>query len=411
MAFCNTIDSIIGTNRKRKLSEGFSFSLYSKASSIPEEAWKEANEEGDFFLEKKYLQATEILHEDNVSFRYVLVYKHQKPILIAYFQINDFTADVFGDMVQMQLNDIQSKRAKLFEHYLDHKKDSVVMRLVTCGNNFISGEHAFAYNKLISKKEACELMSLITDSIGKSVKLRGKISAMLVKDFYKDCLPQSPMFNDKFMEFSVEPNMVITIPENVNSLADYIALFSKKYRNRVKSIFKHKDGIEVRELSFEDIKKHNASIYNLYEKVFMNAKFKLVKLSYDYFTEMKRLFPEEFKVYGFFKDGELVAFNSSILLKEMLEAHFIGFNYGLNKEFELYQNLLYHFIELAILNKKKTVGMGRTASEIKSTTGAKANELVCYIKPQNTVSKVILKPFISFLQPTEWIPRNPFKEE
>ena len=143
----------------------------------------------------------------------------------------------------------------------------------------------------------------------------------------------------------------------------------------------------------------------------MNAKFKLVKLSYDYFTEMKRIFSEEFKVYGFFKDGELLAFNSSILLKEMLEAHFIGFNYELNKEFELYQNLLYHFIELAILNKKKTVGMGRTASEIKSTTGAKANELVCYIKPQNTVSKVILKPFISFLQPTEWIPRNPFKEE
>jgi len=43
--------------------------------------------------------------------------------------------------------------------------------------------------------------------------------------------------------------------------------------------------------------------------------------------------------------------------------------------------------------------------------GAKAHELVCYIKPQNTVSKVILNPFINFLQPTEWIPRNPFKEE
>lgn len=411
MTFCNTIDSIIGTNRNRKLSEGFSFSLYNKASTIPEEAWENANEAKDFFLKKKYLQVTELLHEDTVSFRYVLVYKKNEPVLIAYFQINDFTADVFGDMVQLQLNDIQSKRAKLFEHYLDHKKDSVVMRLVTCGNNFISGEHAFAHNKLINKKQACDLMSQVTDAIGKSVKLRGKISAMLVKDFYKDCLPKSPIFNDKFMEFSVEPNMSVTIPENVSGLADYVALFSKKYRNRAKNIFKHKENIEVKELVLEDIKKHNASVYSLYEKVFMNAKFKLVKLSYDYFTEMKRLFPKEFIVYGFFKDSELVAFNSSILLEETLEAHFIGFNYELNKEFELYQNLLYHFIELAIIHKKKVVGMGRTASEIKSTAGAKANELVCYIKPQNTVSKVILKPFISFLQPTEWIPRNPFKEE
>lgn len=411
MTFCNTIDSIIGTNRIRKLSEGFSFSLYDKALSIPEEEWKSANEAEDFFLEKKYLQATELLHEDTVSFRYVLVYKKKEPVLIAYFQINDFTAEVFGDMVQLQLNDIQSKRAKLFEHYLDHKKNSVVMRLVTCGNNFISGEHAFAYNKLISKKEACGLMAQVTDAIGKSVKLRGKISAMLVKDFYKDCLPKNPIFDDKFMEFSVEPNMSVTIPENVKSLADYVALFSKKYRNRAKNIFKHQENIEVRELSFEDIKKHNASIYSLYEKVFTHAKFKLVKLSYDYFTEMKRLFPKKFVVYGFFRGSELVAFNSSILLEETLEAHFIGFDYDLNKEFELYQNLLYHFIELAIIHKKKVVGMGRTASEIKSTTGAKASELVCYIKPQNTVSKVILKPFISFLQPTEWIPRNPFKEE
>ena len=41
---------------------------------------------------------------------------------------------------------------------------------------------------------------------------------------------------------------------------------------------------------------------------------------------------------------------------------------------------------------------------------AKAHDLFCYIKPQNTVSRLILKPFMQFLQPTEWVPRNPFKE-
>lgn len=86
-------------------------------------------------------------------------------------------------------------------------------------------------------------------------------------------------------------------------------------------------------------------------------------------------------------------------------------DYELNKELELYQNILYHFIEVAILKNKKTVNLGRTAGEIKSTVGAKVQELTCYVKPQNTVSKVILRPFISFLQPGEWIPRNPFKEE
>jgi hypothetical protein len=43
--------------------------------------------------------------------------------------------------------------------------------------------------------------------------------------------------------------------------------------------------------------------------------------------------------------------------------------------------------------------------------GAKPEDLICYIKPQNTISRLIQKPFISFLQPQPWIPRNPFKEE
>jgi len=43
--------------------------------------------------------------------------------------------------------------------------------------------------------------------------------------------------------------------------------------------------------------------------------------------------------------------------------------------------------------------------------GAKAHQLTCYVQPQNTVSKLICKPFIKFLEPKEWTPRNPFKEE
>ena len=107
-----------------------------------------------------------------------------------------------------------------------------------------------------------------------------------------------------------------------------------------------------------------------------------------------------------------IAFSSSFEVEEsVLEAHYIGLDYSLNKELELYQNILYDFIGKAVVSGKSHVNLGRTASEIKSTVGAKVQELTCYIKPQNTVSKVILKPFINFLQPGEWIPRNPFKEE
>jgi hypothetical protein len=143
MSFCNTIDRLIGTNRKRKLITDYSFTIHAKAESLPDGDWQSANGQRNFFLEKKYLQAMELLHEDYMSFRYVLVYKGDQPVLASYFQINDFTADAFGEILQEQLQEIQSKRAKIFEQYLDHNKSRVIMRLVTTGNNFISGEHAF----------------------------------------------------------------------------------------------------------------------------------------------------------------------------------------------------------------------------------------------------------------------------
>ena len=106
----------------------------------------------------------------------------------------------------------------------------------------------------------------------------------------------------------------------------------------------------------------------------------------------------------------MVAFACGFYLKDEVEAHYIGFDYDCNREFELYQTILYSYIEQAILEKKSHVNLGRTASEIKSTVGARAHELLCYIRPQNTISKIVMKPFMQFLQPSEWIPRNPFKE-
>jgi hypothetical protein len=287
------------------------------------------------------------------------------------------------------------------------------MRLVTCGNNFVSGEHCFAYSSKIKREEAFFILDKISNTVSKEEKLRGTISATLIKDFYINHLPkEKALEKNKFIEFTVEPNMIIEIPENLGGLDDYLALYSKKYRNRAKNIFKNGVQIVKKNLSIEEIKKLEPEIYKLYENVFSNAKFKLVKLAENYFYEMKKTFADTFFVTGYFLENKLVAFDSGYFLPDdTLEAHYIGVNYEINKEHELYQNILYHFIELAISHKKKHLNLGRTASEIKSTVGAKAHELVCYIKPQNRVSKVVLNPFISFLQPTEWIPRNPFKED
>lgn len=82
----------------------------------------------------------------------------------------------------------------------------------------------------------------------------------------------------------------------------------------------------------------------------------------------------------------------------------------MNKEYELYQNILYDYINETITNNLPQLILGRTAAEIKSTVGAQAYQLTCYIRHINPLSNHLIKPFIDSIKTIDWIPRSPFKE-
>jgi hypothetical protein len=378
---------------------------------VPEADWAKALKNKNVFLSHSYLSVLHKEKNDHFRFRYVIVSNRKNPIGVVYFQINDFPASLFGDLIEKQITELKSKRASIFQHYIDHNENETIMRLVTCGNNFISGEHGF-FIDVNSKKTTFKLVEGVIDCVSRAEKLRGKISAILVKDFYeegfgdKDC-----WYCTRFKHFNVEPNMIIDLPKGVSNLTDYINCFSKKYRNRAKGILKSSASLTKKRLSNEEVSFYKDTMHGLYTQVFNQAKFKLAHLSSNYFEDVVKANTNSFYVDAWFLEDKMLSFACGFCLENEVEAHYIGFDYAHNKEFELYQTILYSFIEQAILMRKSKINLGRTASEIKTTVGAKPHELLCYIKPQNTVSKLILKPFMQFLQPTEWIPRNPFKEE
>jgi hypothetical protein len=411
-SFCKPVSSKKRFLPFRELNEDFSFTLYDRADAVPVTDWEAITGKKTVFLEKDFLKIVERGEHTKLMCRYVIAYYKKKPCGIIYYQVVDFKAGVFGDLMNQQVESIKSTRMNLFERYIDSNKHEVLLRLFTCGNNLVSGEYGFLFDKKIEESDANEVLLKITDIISKEEKLRGTISAILLKDFYAPLKPESLFNSEKYSNFFVEPNLIVTIPENVGSLGNYIELFSKKYRNRAKAIFKNLQELEVKELSVDEIKQYEKEMYRLYEAIFQNAKFKLIKLPHDYFSSVKSIYTNNFTVKAFFHQSKLVAFGSSFVMEDgSLEAHYIGFDYELNTRFDLYQNLLYSMINEAIKQKCVKVNLGRTAAEIKTTVGAKPQNLICYIKPQNTISKLIQKPFISFLQPGEWTPRNPFKEE
>lgn len=411
MLFCKPIRNKSRYKPFRRIDDTFSFTEFDKASLVNKDDWTKVVSEESIFFNLEYLKLVEESTHAVLKCRYVIVYKDNEACGIIYFQLTEFKANVFGDLLNDEIDQIKSKRLKLFEKYVESKDpNDILFRLFTVGNNLVSGEYGFFRTEQIDEKSFYEILNLLIKTISSEESLNRHIAAVLVKDFENPVKELES--SKKFESFNVEPNLVVDIPSGLSNLEDYLALFSKKYRNRAKAILKNRSAFEIKEMELEEIEKRSELIYELYHNIYAKAKFKLLLLPKNYFAVTKKIFPKRFFVKGLYADGELIAFFSWFSMPDnTIEAHYIGMNYELNSKLELYQNILYSFIELAISTGKQRVNLGRTAAEIKTTVGAKAHDLICYLQPQNTVSKFIAKPFIEFLKPKDWIPRNPFKEE
>lgn len=368
---------------------------------------------GSEFLRLPFLKVLEKEHPENMRFHYAIIYKGKKPCAIAYFQVVDFSSESFGSMLQPENPELSCMISdyikKHITRHLKRSVDKINMRLLICGNAFVSGEHGFTCSPDVNRSEAFDALADVIYRVSNVEKLRGKIAAVLIKDFYKESREASDELSEfKYHDFLVEPNMILDL--EWDSFEEYLNAMSKKYRNRAKSIIKKGKELERKDFTAKDILANSKRILQLYNNVHLKAKFRMATLSMSYFAEMKTALGDKFNFIAYYHNDQLVGFRSTFLLEKDVEAHFIGLDYTVNKDLELYQNILYDYILEAIAHGAPRLILGRTASEIKSTVGAEAYELTCYIRHRNPLSNRIIRPFIDYLKPTEWIPRNPFKE-
>jgi predicted N-acyltransferase len=191
----------------------------------------------------------------------------------------------------------------------------------------------------------------------------------------------------------------------------YLGAMSTKYRTRAKRAFKKAEAIERRELTSADIQQEAGKMYELYREVATNAGFNMVDLNQHYMTALHQAMNGQFRVFGYYLNGELVSYCTTLLNHQELEAHFLGYNKAFNHEYQLYLNMLYDMIRVAFDSGCNKVVFARTALEIKSSVGAEPEQLLCYLCHQNGIINKFTSTVLDYLKPTEeWQQRHPFKD-
>jgi len=387
--------------------------LRDSVSGFAQSDWDSCISKEKLFLTRDYLSVCEKSNLPGLSNRFLLLRKNGAPCAIAYFQLINLSDAGLGGILNLdEYGGLAGTVSGKINKLLFHPGSGNSSLLLVCGNLLISGNHGISAIDDASFLAAVKSITPVKKAIEQSLARTEKIVGFMVKDFYEDeDKIAAPVLSKDYFMLNTDPEMVFEVNPEWNNFEDYLAALSSKYRVRTKGAMAKMEGIAIRELSFDEVKHSLNDLYILNDNVIRKAPVKLIRPSAEYFIQLKEIYGDHFRIKGFFREKTMIAFTSSLWNEHHMEAHCIGIDYNLNSQYSIYQNILYSYINDAIECKSKRLYFGRTALEIKSTTGAKPYHLACYFRFANRMLNLLAKPMISSTGPGDWIPRDPFKSK
>jgi hypothetical protein len=381
--------------------------------------WNAAAPEHNLFLQKKYLQLLENNPPENVHFVYMLYYKISKPIGVAIGQVGNFSAEKsINENNEPDEKENPSTLSIVTNFIKSFFAKKVDITALVCGNALLTGEsHNICFREgEVSVEEEFHILNDTMKFVQRELDKKGVYIALTyLKEYHQRQRPQAQQFlveKNKFHEFTAQPNMVLYFRDDWKNFEDYLAAMSSKYRVRVKRAFKKGVAIQRKVFDIQDIEDNLDRIYDLYSRIAEGSVFNLVKLNPKYFVALKAKLGADFTMIGYYIEGELTAFFTTIKNYHELEAHFLGYDEAFNREHQMYLNILYDIIKIGFDQKCRSVVFARTALEIKSSVGAEPHEMYWYLRHRNKVSNRFLSQIVDYLNPKDdWVQRKPFKNQ
>lgn len=387
---------------------GYSFQLTESLGEFYKE-W-DSIQPSSLLLNSDYLLAIEKFRPGNIHFKYALVYDTQGLAAAFYFQLLPFNA-------AQRLKLLDKPKKSLSKCFYDHVKRLVASQVdfvtLVNGNLLATGPYGFKYRQNLDLLDIQQMLDQLLKALFDEPELIHRASVCLIKELpIKHSFTSSPELPLNFMHpFLVQPSMWIQVRPDWVNFDHYLNDLQSKYRLRLRKAMEASASLIHREMEFSEVQEHEQKIFELYKKTADQSDFNLVDLHPNYFSGLKSMLGNKFRVFGFFKDGELVAFYTFLDDGNDLVGHFLGASTDINTKYQLYLNMLIHYIRHGIHGRFQRILLARTAIEIKSSVGAEPEEMMCFIAHRNKIYNRWVPNLLEFLKPRKpYILRTPFKE-
>jgi len=410
----NRVADVRARHRERHRSTGCGFAFADSIAYLPEAHWDRAAARGGFFMSRPYLQVLEATCGEQLRQRYALVYQGDRPLAAVCIQMGEISAAQFSKKQPVAKG---GRIAKILKPVVDSARsvktnafDKIRARFLVCGNLLSWGQHGVS---LAPDADAAMVWPAIAEAlyrIRRSEKLLGETDLVMVKDIAAPDVPLThPLKRYSYRSASTGPNMILDFSPQVKSYEDYLACLNTRYRKSAKQITKQIEAAGCTVELLKDVPSQAETLHRLYLQVHERAKVRPVTLPANYLSRLSEIAGDRLRCTVIRKNGEIVAFVTTLKDGATAIGYFLGLDYALNAQLPLYFRLLLAVVKDAIELGCQSLSLGRTALEPKAKLGAKPVELRVWLRHRVPALNIVLRNLLGAV-PHETAPeRNPFK--
>jgi predicted N-acyltransferase len=286
-------------------------------------------------------------------------------------------------------------------------KSFLILKVLVCGIPVSLGKNNIRFAAGVDKAPVLYLLWRKMLEIATAEKVR----ILVFKEFNeKEVTDYDTLKHFGFFRADSLPSNKLAI--EWDTFREYLGSLRKRYRQ---SLVRGQRKIDCREISIRVYKdfggNYSRDVYRLYENVLEKVPIKLEILPIGFFVNVNSYFGPESELILFKRDEQPIGKILMMYSHDTAFAMFLGLDYDINREYDLYFNMMARVIEQAIKKKKKLLNFGQNSYQSKGRMGAKAVPLYFYLKHLNRVWDFLIRSLASVIFPKVAILRhNVFKK-
>jgi len=219
---------------------GFGFAFADRVDYLDGQVWDSVASEQSLFLRRSVLRVLEEHGPENITPRYAMIFRGEKPVAVLAAQVVSVTGKQLSHEKGVAR---EPRRTSLLRRALNPaaRVASVTLRerIIVAGNLLSWGFHGIAFAPGEDQAALWPGVAEALYRIRRAERLTGESNFVMVKDLTEQQSGLEALRRFSYRPMETEPNMVLPIHSSWQSYDDYLGALDAKYRRNAKDISKN----------------------------------------------------------------------------------------------------------------------------------------------------------------------------